>query len=115
MKTTEKSKFVKHTSQSQFFNGIPVTNHNKTDEVDTGSEHWYISHSSNSGDYGCKTTALVLGQMEYFLILKGDHRQGFQDCIDDPGRFPKTRLDACLEYVRANRDQFHERFSNPII
>lgn len=40
--------------------------------------------------YGCDTTALVLGQMERFYILNGDHREaysrligkGFNECLD---------------------------------
>ena len=57
------------------FNGIPVVIPNKTDDVDTGSPHWYVSYNNYSTrDYGCDTTALVLGQGEYFIILNGDHR-----------------------------------------
>ena len=115
MNAAEKPKFVKHTSQAAFCGGIPVTIPNRTDEVETDSSHWHISYCSCSRDYGCPTTALVLGQSEYFLILKGDHRQGFQDAIDNPDRFLRTRLSACLEYVRQNKDKIHEKFSDTII
>jgi len=110
-----KNKFIKHTSQAAFCGGVPITIPNRTDEVETDSPHWHISYCSISGDYGCRTTALVIGQSEYFLILKGDHRQGFQDAIDDPDRLPKSRLSACLEYVRTNRDKLHEQFSDTAI
>ena len=41
--------------------------------LETGSPHWYISYNTgNYFDYGCVTTALVLGQCEYCLVLKGD-------------------------------------------
>lgn len=115
MTTAEKPKFAKHTSQAAFCGGVPITIPNRTDEVETDSPHWHISYCSSSRDYGCPTTALVIGQSEYFLILKGDHRQGFQDAINHPDRFPKSRLSACLEYARSNRNNLHERFSDPLI
>lgn len=108
-------KYSEHTSQAAFCGGMPIAIPNRTDEVKTDSPHWHISYLSTSGDYGCPTTALVIGQSEYFLILKGDHRQGFQDAIDHPNRFPKTRISACLEYIRQHRNEIHERFSDSII
>jgi len=95
-----------------FFDGIPVQIPNKI--VDTGSEHWYISYNPSARDYGCKTTALVLGQMEYFLVLKGDHRAALQTAIKnyDDGR--TTGLKRCLAYVREHKDELHS-YSDPII
>lgn len=107
-------KFRKHSSSMAFFDGVPALVTNRTDEVETGSKHWYISFNSSSRDYGCETTALVLGQMEYFLILKGDHREGFQQAIDDDKKSFRTRLSRCLDYVRQNKDKLHD-YSDPLI
>ena len=52
---------------------------------------FYVSYNTvDRREYGCDTTALVLGQMQKFYILNGDHRieyskiieQGFQKCLD---------------------------------
>ena len=85
---------------------------NAHNEIDTGSTHWYISYMKYVADYGSDTTALVLGQAEYFLILNGDHRQGFKDCIKDRGNL--TRLGACLQYVRDHKNDLNY-MSNTII
>jgi len=54
-------------------------------------EGFYISYNSRDiRDYGCDTTALVLGQMQKFYILNGDHSEeyskiielGFFKCLD---------------------------------
>jgi len=85
--------------------------------METDSPHWYVSYNTgNYFDYGCVTTALVLGQCEYCLVLKGDHRQGFKRILDLPFEEQKgrTRLALCLAYVRENRGQLHE-YSDPII
>lgn len=108
--------FVRHTGQMQWAGGVPITIPNKTDEVDTGSPHWYISFNSSASvrDYGCQTTALVLGQVEYILILRGDHREGFSEAIEKAAFPQHTRLSACLDYVRANADKLHE-YSDKIL
>ena len=62
-----------------------------------------ISHNSQDIDiYGCETTALVIGQLQGFLILNGDHRCAYRDLI--PQGF-----DACLSYFMANVDQANAR------
>lgn len=92
---------------------FPLLQPNRTEDVDTGSPHWYISYNdTNIADYGCDTTALVLGQMEYFIILKGDHRAGFQAAIDAGTTRCEGRLRSCLRYVSANKDQLHPTFSD---
>lgn len=88
---------------------------NRTDNVDTGSPHWYISYNDRDTlRYGSDTTALVLGQFEYFLILSGDHRNGFIAAIASDRTGGTTRLSRCLAYVRDNRAQLNP-FSNPLI
>ena len=54
--------------------------------------------------YGSETTALVLGQMEKFFILKGDHRVQYELLI--PQGF-----DACFSYFRSN-SQLHHHSDN---
>ena len=104
------------TSQMTTFNGIPVVIPNKTDDVDTGSPHWYVSYNYSTRDYGCDTTALVLGQGEYFIILDGDHRAAFNAVIAsaaDKG-WAYSRLDLCLQYVRENKNLLN-KMSNKVI
>lgn len=56
------------------------------------SDTFFISfNNTDTGIYGNVTTALVLGQMERFYILNGDHRQGFKTAA-------KHGLPACLDY-----------------
>jgi len=57
-------------------NNLPI-------EVDSKLyEGFYVSYNDNDIDvYGCKTTALVLGQMQRFFILNGDHRKQYAEII----------------------------------
>lgn len=114
-RTPMSKQYEKNTNQCAMIGGIPITIPNRTDEVDTDSPHWHISYCSYSADYGCPTTALVIGQSEYFVILCGDHRAGFQQAIDNPERFPRSRMSACLQYCRDHKDELHQRFSDPLI
>lgn len=89
---------------------------NSTDDVNTDSKHWYISYNAyDVSIYGDRTTALVLGQMEYFLILNGDHRKAFKKILETPieERKWKTGLHCCLDYVRKNKSKLNEK-SDPI-
>ncbi|MBO0501839.1 hypothetical protein J1C51_24000 [Chromobacterium haemolyticum] len=64
---------------------------------------FYVSHNDHdTALYGCETTALVLGQMERFYILKGDHRRQYAE------RIP-LGFDACMDYFRANACDIHPR------
>ncbi len=68
---------------------------------------FYVSF--NDGDvasYGCETTALVVGQMEAFYVLCGDHREAF-------ARLVTAGLEACKSYVRENKAVMH-RFSDQL-
>ncbi len=74
--------------------GFPVMIPNQT--KDYGS--FYISYNNyDTHIYGCDTTALVVGQMEKFFILNGDHREAY-DKLSDQG------FDACLKYFIDNSD-----------
>ena len=64
---------------------------------------FYVSYNDVDGEiYGSDTTALVLGQMERFHILNGDHRRQYAEIIPDG-------LDACLAYFREHEDQINKR------
>ena len=57
---------------------------------------FYISYNYKDHDiYGCETTALVIGNMEKFLILDGDHREQYEPLVE-------KGLDSCLEYFNNN-------------
>jgi len=59
-------------------------------------EGFYISYNNYDIDiYGCKTTALVLGQMQKFYILNGDHRKQYTEIIEQG-------FDKCLSYYKDN-------------
>lgn len=45
---------------------------------------------------GDVTTALVLGQMQKFFILNGDHRAGYTAAAAEGG------FEKCLEYFKKN-------------
>lgn len=62
----------------------------------TQGDGFYISYNDVDGHiYGSDTTALVVGQMRAFYILKGDHRAAYAPLIEQG-------FDACLDYYRAN-------------
>jgi hypothetical protein len=57
---------------------------------------FYVSYNDHDRSvYGCDTTALVVGQMQEFYILNGDHRVGYLPLIE-------KGFDACMGYFRAN-------------
>ena len=57
---------------------------------------FYVSYNDHdTAIYGSVTTALVLGQMEKFYVLNGDHRAMYSKLI-------AHGFDACLGYFEAN-------------
>jgi len=63
-------------------------------------EGFYISYNNyDIGIYGCATTALVWGQMMYFMILNGDHRKAYEELTP-------LGFEACYDYFKANRNQW---------
>lgn len=61
-------------------------------------EGFYVSYSSYYQDvavYGSDTTALVVGQMQLFFILDGDHRKQYKELIEQG-------FGACLKYYKDN-------------
>jgi hypothetical protein len=68
---------------------------------------FFVSHNDvDTHIYGGVTTALVLGQMERFYILMGDHRKQYGPLI--PQGF-----ESCLAYFRENIGLSSER-SDPL-
>lgn len=63
---------------------------------------FFISYNDHDTvEYGCDTTALVIGQMEKFHILKGDHRAQYAPLVS-------LGLDACLSYFAARPGDAHK-------
>lgn len=70
---------------------------------------FYVSYNDYDVDfYGSDTTALVLGQMERFYILNGDHRAQYQGLIRDG-------FDACLSYFKENLQQANKYSEMPAL
>jgi len=74
------------------------TNINST----TDYKDFYISYCWRTSDYGCVTTAIVIGQMKHFYILNGDHREHYSD-----------NLEQCLEYFKQN-DDLRNKYSDKL-
>ena len=74
---------------------------------DSPAGDFYVSYNPSSRDYGSDTTALVLGDMDKFYILIGDHRKQY-DAILSKG------WDACLDYYKANMAEFGHKFSDKL-
>lgn len=59
-------------------------------------EGYYISFNFRDiGIYGGVTTALVVGEMEHFYILNGDHRSQYKTC---------NNFQECVEYFKCNKE-----------
>jgi hypothetical protein len=70
-------------------------------------EGFYVSHNDRDlVAYGSQTTALIVGQMEKFYILKGDHRAGYVTLI--PRGFA-----TCLDYFKRHSDLVHRYSDKP--
>lgn len=71
---------------------LPKPNHIINDYTD-----YYVSYNNVDTDpdlYGCDTTAIVLGNMEKFLILNGDHR----------GQLKGKPIEFAIQYFKDNID-----------
>ena len=68
---------------------------------------FYVSYNIvDSRIYGSDTTALVIGQMQHFYILNGDHRDAYRPLI-------AQGLQSCLNYFASQSDQI-SKFSEKI-
>ena len=71
--------------------------HNQVSKEDTD---FYISFNFGDSDcYGDVTTALVIGQMQRFYILNGDHREQYSKC---------ESFKDCVEYFLSNSDKVNK-------
>jgi len=62
---------------------------------------FYVSYNNyDIAIYGDVTTALVLGQMQKFYVLTGNHSTQYKELINQ-GFFK------CLDYFKSNIDQAH--------
>jgi hypothetical protein len=78
---------------------FPMPRHNITYD----QPNFYVSYNfADRATYGDVTTAVVVGQMQGFFILTGDHREGLVD---------KT-FQECLEYLHTHADQ-QNSYSEP--
>ena len=97
------------TVSTKMIEGLPVTVYNKvpierTERIiykNKTYDGFYISYNNYDLDiYGSDTTALVLGQMEEFLILNGNHVENYRKLKDEP--FSKY-----LDYFRKNKEHMN--------
>lgn len=97
------------TVKTQLLEGIPVTTYNivpieHDDEVwYNGKEYdgFYVSYNDYDIDiYGSATTALVLGQMQEFFILNGNH-------IDEYRKLEGSPFSKYLDYFYKNKDKIN--------
>ncbi|SHJ57609.1 hypothetical protein SAMN02745136_00432 [Anaerocolumna jejuensis DSM 15929] len=90
-------------------NGIPFAQYNSivgenNSPIEVNGkvyDGFYVSYNNyDRAIYGDVTTALVLGQMQKFYILTGNHCEQYEELINQ-GFF------RCLEYFKANINQAH--------
>lgn len=86
--------------KSTIINGIPIISFNtviggKDSRIQINGKTYdgfYVSYNSCDTEiYGDVTTALVLGQMQKFYILNGDHREEYKKIIE-------SGFEKCFEY-----------------
>ena len=75
---------------------LPMTQNTTVDGEGFYNSYNFIDRAA----YGSDTTALVLGQMQRFYILTGDHRLRYAPLIPQG-------LDACLAYYRDHITESH--------
>lgn len=84
------------------YNSIMEGNNEPIEFNQKSYDGFYISYNNyDINIYGCVTTALVLGQMQKFYILKGDHRKQYAEII-------KQGFDRCLNYYKNNIAESHK-------
>ena len=78
-----------------------------TPNLITQAADFYVSYNPvDVSIYGDVTTALVVGQMERFYILNGDHQAAYRDLI--PQGF-----NACLDYFIEHIGEMNHRSDRP--
>lgn len=83
-------------------NNIVFQNDEKVEYNGKEYDGFYISHNNyDIGIYGSETTALVLGQMEKFFVLNGNHCTSLE-------KLAKESLTNCINYVRKNKNKLNK-------
>lgn len=97
------------------FNGIPIINYNdvvgenysKIEFNGKMYDGFYVSYNSyDTAIYGNTTTALVLGQMQKFYILNGNHSEEYKKIIKDG-------FEKCMKYFKRNIHQINKYSDRP--
>jgi len=65
----------------------------------TDHEGYHVSYNPSPRDYGCDTTALVLGDHAIFLILKGNHYDALNQA---------PSMQAAVDYFIDHADLAHD-------
>lgn len=95
-----------HSLSQQYFDR-PLQISSATPNSFIDGKGFYVSYNDHDiSIYGSDTTALVVGQMEKFYILKGDHRAQYLPIVSQG-------FDACLHYFIDNMNAMH-KFSDKI-
>jgi len=90
-------------TQTTPLGSIYISNH----VITKADETFYVSYEASNGAYGVPTTALVIGQGQNFLILKGNHLEAYANLID-------LGYEACLNYFLENKELAHKYSENAL-
>lgn len=100
----------KSTVRLKNFNGIPIVSynsviiHNSSRVVVDGKTYdgFYVSYNHHDiATYGDVTTALVLGQMQKFYILNGNHSEAYK-------KLEKAGFLKCMDYFKQHISQINK-------
>lgn len=84
------------------YNSIVCENNSKIEVDGKIYDGFYVSYNNYDVEiYGDVTTALVLGQMQKFYILNGNHSEEYAKII-------KNGFKKCMEYFENNIDQINK-------
>ena len=70
----------------------------------THRDGFYISYNPYEPWYGGDTTAVVLGNMDRFYILMGNHRKSLEG----------LSFTECINYIHDNMDMVNMEYSDPV-
>lgn len=111
----KKVKMKNHSISISSFKGIPIINYNNIiytndSKIEINGKTYngfYISYNDHDTEiYGNITTALVLGQMQKFYILNGDHSEEYKKIVN-------YGFNKCMEYFKNHINQINKYSDNP--
>lgn len=100
---------------ADYYKNIPIINYNSivgenNSQVKINGKIYngfYVSYNSHDINiYGDITTALVVGQMQKFYILNGDHRKEYAKIMNDG-------FEKCMDYFVKNIHQINKNSERP--